>query len=74
MDLLRGKRFRLRDDVTGELEETMYTIIAEEPEPDYPGLIWLYLESEYNDENTEYEPKFDIHYAKIVANKENRLV
>lgn len=71
---LKGQKFRLRDRIIGELEETLYTVIAEEPDYDIPGLVWIYLESEYGDENIEYEPKFDIYYAKMVANTENLLV
>ena len=46
----------------------------EEEDNEIPGLVWLYLESEYGDENSEYEPKYNIHYAKITNNAENLLV
>ena len=74
MESIRGKKFRLRNEITEELEETTYTVIMEEPDNEIPGLVWLYLESEFEDENIEYEPKFDIYYAKITNNAEGLLV
>ena len=74
MESIRGKKFRLKNEINQEIEETTYTVIMEEEDHEIPGLIWLYLESEYEDENVEYEPKFDIHYAKITNNAEGLLV
>ena len=74
MESIRGKQFRLRNEITGEVNETLYTVIMEEEDNEIPGLVWLYLESEYGDENIEYEPKYDIHYAKITNNDEGLLV
>lgn len=70
-------RYRLRDRVTGEVQETWYRIIAEDLDGDIPGLSFLYLESEYEDENKEtgtdkYGNEFK--YAAIVANTEGLLV
>lgn len=64
----------MRNEITGDIEETLYTVIAEEEDLEIPGLIWLYLESEYGDENTEFEPKYNINYAKITNNAENLIV
>lgn len=74
MDSIRGHECRMRNEITGDIEETMYTVIMEEPDMDIPGLVWLYLESEYSDDNIEYEPKFNIKYAKITNNKENLII
>lgn len=74
MENIENKKFRLRNEITGQIEETIYTVIMEEPDNEIPNLVWLYLESEYGDENIEYEPKFDIHYAKLTNNAENLLV
>lgn len=74
MKNIRDEFFRLRNNITGELEETHYKVIMEEEDTEIPGLVWLYLESEYGDENIEYEPKFNIYYAKITNNNENLLV
>lgn len=74
MESIRGKQFRLRNEITDEVNETLYTVIMEEDDNEIPGLVWLYLESEYGDENVEYEPKYDIHYARITNNHENLLV
>ena len=64
----------MRNEITLDIESTTYTIIQEEPDSDIPGLVWLYLESEYGDENIEFEPKFNIHYAKITNNHEDLIV
>lgn len=74
MDNIRGHECRMRNEITGDIEETIYTVIMEEPDMDIPGLVWLYLESEYSDDNIEYEPKFNIKYAKITNNKENLII
>lgn len=74
MESIRGKKFRLKNEITNEVEETTYTVIMEEEDNEIPGLIWLYLESEFGDENVEYEPKFNIYYAKITNNAEGLLV
>lgn len=74
MESIRGKQFKLRNEITNEVNETLYTVIMEEDDNEIPGLVWLYLESEYGDENVEYEPKYDIHYARITNNHENLLV
>lgn len=71
---IRQEMFRLRNEITGEIEETKYTIILQEEDDEIPGLVWLYLESEYGDENIEYEPKYNIKYAKITNNEEGLLV
>lgn len=65
---------RVRDELSGELLETKYKIIFQEPDNEIQGLIWLYLESEYGDENIHYEPMYGIHYAKITNNMENLIV
>ena len=69
-----GQKFRLRSDITGELEDTWYTVLAVEEDEDIEGLFYIYLESEYEDENIEYDEKFNIKYATITTNKENLLV
>lgn len=74
MQNIRGQKCRLRNEITGDIEETLYTVIMEEEDLEISGLVWLYLESEYEDENVEYEPKFNIYYAKITNNTENLLV
>lgn len=74
MKSIRNEKFRLRNPINNEIEETTYTVIMEEEDHEIPGLVWLYLESEFGDENVEYEPKFDIHYAKITNNAEGLLV
>ena len=71
---IRGQKCYMRNEITGDVEETLYTVIMEEEDREIPGLIWLYLESEYGDENIEFEPKFNIHYAKITNNHENLIV
>lgn len=70
-------RYRLRDRITGEVQETWYRIVYDEIDRDISGLVFLYLESEYEDENTEtgtdkYGNEFK--YATIVANTEGLLV
>lgn len=74
MQNIRGQKCRLRNEITGDIEETIYTVIAEEEDNEIPGLIWLYLESEFGDENIEFEPKFNIYYAEITNNADNLLV
>lgn len=80
MENIIGQKFRLRNEITEDLEETMYTVIFVEEDLEIPGLIWIYLESEYEDENIEYEAKningknIEIYYAKITNNSENLLV
>ena len=71
---IRNEQFRLRDKITGELEETLYTVGMDEPDDEIPGLVWLYLVSEYSDENVEYEPKYNLYYAKMTTNQEGLLV
>ena len=68
------EKFRLRDEITGEVQETLYTIGYIEQDYEIPELEWYYLVSEYNDENIEFEPKYNLHYAKITNNEENLLV
>ena len=68
------EKFRLRDEITGEVQETLYTIGYIEQDDEIPELEWYYLVSEYNDENIEFEPKYNLHYAKITNNEENLLV
>lgn len=74
MENIRGKKFRLINEITKDLMPTVYTVIMEEEDIEIPGLVWLYLESEYGDENIEYEPRYDIKYAKITNNAEYLLV
>ena len=74
MEDIRGKKFRLRDEVTGDVNETVYTVVMEEEDNSIEGLVWLYLESEYTDENIEYEPAYDLYYARITNNMEGLLV
>lgn len=74
MKNIRGQKCRMRNEITNDIEETIYTVIAEEEDVEISGLVWLYLESEYEDENIEFEPKFDIKYAKITNNNENLIV
>ena len=71
---IRQKRFRLVNEITKDIDATVYKVIMEEEDHQIPGLVWLYLESEYGDENVEYEPRYDIKYAKITNNAELRLV
>lgn len=74
MKNIKNNQFRLRNEITGELEETLYTLVMTEEDKEIPDLVWLYLASEYGDENTEYEPKYNLYYAKITNNMENLLV
>lgn len=74
MENIRGHKCRLKNEVTGEIENTIYTVIAEEEDVEIDGLVWLYLESEYGDENIEYEPKYNIYYSRITNNAEGLLV
>lgn len=69
-----GERVRLRNEISGDIEETTYTIEAVEEDNEIPDLIWFYLVSEYGDENTEYEAKYNLYYAKITNNLEGLLV
>lgn len=68
------EKFRLRNEITGEVEETLYTIGYTEPDYEIPDLLWFYLVSEYGDENIEYEPRYNLYYAKMTNNEENLLV
>lgn len=74
MKNIRGQKCRLRNEITGDIEDTIYTVVAEEEDVEIPGLVWLYLESEFGDENVEFEPKFNIYYAEITNNADNLLV
>lgn len=74
MENIRGKKCRMRNELTMDIEETIYTVVMEEEDNQIPGLVWLYLESEYEDENIEFEPRFNIKYAKITNNQENLIV
>lgn len=80
MEDIRGQKFRLKNEITGDIEETVYKVIYEEEDLEIPGLIWLYLESEYGDENVERETKFvnghpvEIYFAKITNNAEDLLI
>ena len=80
MEDIRKQKFRLRNEITEEVEETTYKVIFTEEDLEIPGLVWIYLESEFGDENVEREVKFingsptEIHYAKITNNHENLLV
>lgn len=71
---IRKEKFRLRDRISGDLEETLYTVGMEEEDIEIPGIVWLYLVSEYEDENIHYEPRYDLHYAVITNNAEGLLV
>lgn len=71
---INNEKFRLRNKITGDIENTCYRIIMEEEDPEIPGLVYLYLLSEYEDENIEYEPRYNIYYAKITTNMEGLLV
>lgn len=80
MEDIRNQKFRLRNEITEEVEETTYTVIFTEEDLEIPGLVWIYLESEFGDENVEREVKIingtptEISYAKITNNSENLLV
>lgn len=80
MESIRGKKFRIKNEITGDIEETVYKVIYEEEDLEIQGLVWLYLESEYEDENVEYEVKMvngtptELYYARITNNAENLLV
>lgn len=80
MESIRNQKFRLRNEITGDIEETIYKVIYEEEDSEIPGLVWLYLESEYEDENVEYEIKIingtstELYYARITNNAEELLV
>lgn len=80
MKNIRNEKFRLKNEITEEIEETLYKVIYEERDLEVPDLIWLYLESEYEDENTEREIKIingtpkEIRFAKITNNVENLLI
>ncbi len=71
---INNEKFRLRNKITGDIENTWYRIIMEEEDPEIPGLVYLYLLSEYEDENVEYEPRYNIYYAKMTTNMEGLLV
>lgn len=74
MKNIKDETFRLRNKITDDIEETMYTVGMEEEDNEIPGLVWLYLVSEYSDENIEYEPRYNLYYAKITNNQEGLLV
>ena len=80
MESIKNQKFRLKNEITGEIEETAYKVIYEEEDLEIPGLVWLYLESEYGDENVEYEVKLingqptELYYARITNNAEDLLV
>ena len=74
MKNIMNEKFRLRNEITGDIDETIYTVAMVEEDREDPGLVWLYLISEYGDENIEYEPKYNLYYAKITNNMENLLV
>lgn len=74
MKNIKEEKFRLRNKITDDIEETLYTVAMEEEDNEIPGLVWLYLVSEYSDENIEYEPKYNLYYARITNNKEGLLV
>lgn len=80
MEDIKNQKFRLRNEITEEIEETTYTVIFTEEDLEVDGLVWLYLESEFGDENVETEIKFvngqptEIKYAKITNNQEGLLV
>ena len=80
MENIRGKKFRLKNEITGEIQEPVYRVIYEEEDTEIQGLVWLYLESEYEDENVEYEVKIvngnptELYYARVTNNAEDLLV
>lgn len=80
MESIKNQKFRLRNEITGEIEETVYKVIYEEEDGEIPELVWLYLQSEYEDENVEYEVKMingtpiELYYARITNNAEDLLV
>lgn len=74
MKNIKEERFRLRNKITGDIEDTWYAVAMEEPDPEIPELVFLYLVSEYEDDNVEYEPKYDLYYAKMTTNLEGLLV
>ena len=80
MEDIRKQTFRLRSEITGEVGETNYTVIFTEEDNEIPGLVWIYLESQFGDENVEREVKFingtptEICYAKVTNNSEGLLV
>lgn len=80
MESIRNQKFRFKNEITGEIEETVYKVIYEEEDLEVPGLVWLYLESEYEDENVECEVKIingvptELYYARITNNAEELLV
>ena len=65
---------RLRCKITGDIQETKYTIAVKEPDHYDPDLIWFYLVSEFNDDNDKYEPKYNLRYAEFTNNEEGLLV
>lgn len=80
MESIKRKKIRLRNEITEDIEETVYTVIFEEPDIEIPNLVWLYLKSEYEDENVECEVKIingqptEIRYAKLSNNVDPLLV
>lgn len=74
MKNIKEERFRLRNRITGDIEDTWYAVAMEEQDPEIPELVFLYLVSEYEDDNVEYEPKYDLYYAKMTTNLEGLLV
>lgn len=74
MENIINKTFRLRDTLTGDIEETLYKVIMVEEDNEIPGLVWIYLESEFGDENIEFEPRYNFYYSKITNNEEGLLV
>ena len=72
-DLL-GREFRMKDPITLDVKSTVYTVKAVELDEDIPGLVWMYMVSEYADDNIEFEHKFNLKYAKITNNQEGLLI
>ena len=60
------------DDILGVVQEG--TIFYMEPDNEIPGLTWLYLISDDDDDNTIIEPKFDKPYWKIIPDSDEFIV
>ena len=59
-----GQKIRVIDDIT--YDANICTILLIEPDETYAGLVWLYLKSEYAEDNDNYEPKLNCNIYKII--------
>ena len=68
-----GERIKVLDDILGVIQEG--TIFYIELDAEIPGLYWLYLVSDIEEENTIIEPKFgNKPYWKIIPDSSEFIV